>query len=150
MWATGISLALVLGSGLIALGAGAFAEPPVDRAGTFAAINAEFTPAPAAAPRATTPPRTAPRGPHAGASRPRNGAPFSRTAHARPIAGPTPGSAAAPSYEVEPGEATTGRAGTTTTPSDDAHESAEHESPERESQEHESQEHESPEHEPDD
>jgi hypothetical protein len=147
MWATGVSLALVLGSGLIALGAGAFAEPPVDRAGTFAAINARLTPHPAAAPRATTPPRTARRRAHAGAS-------FSRTRHARPIAGPTSASAAAASHEVEPHGSTTGRAGTSTNPSDDAHEpeheSPEHESPEHESPEHESPEHESPEHEPDD
>ena len=67
LWATGLSLALVLGSGTIALGAGAFAEPPVDRAGSFAAINAEFTPTSTSTRANTAPAPTARPGRSAGA-----------------------------------------------------------------------------------
>jgi hypothetical protein len=128
-WATGVSLALVLGSGLVALGAGAFAEPPVDRAGSFAAINARFAPTSTAA-RATKPPRTAPRGAHADALRPPAETPYSRPA-------PASASSVAPAirHEGEPYPATMRRAGTTTTASDDAHESPARETHEREAPE---------------
>jgi hypothetical protein len=135
-WASGISLALVLGSGLIALGAGAFASPPVDRVGTFATINAEFTPATTRATAATT---VSPR-PSLGAS-----TDPSQLRDGHPVA---PADVVNPSGAESDDDATPEHASTTTTSSGDArevsgHESSGHESPE-------SPEHDSSEHEPDD
>jgi len=130
MWATGISLVFVLGSGLIALGAGAFAEPPVDRAGTFAAINAQFTPSSTTGPADPAAPPTTRRG----TSQPRRAGSIDVSTTApgsgeRPMAAAT--SEPSPRTEVEGHDSTTGRAGARAS-DDDAHEP-----PEREPQEHE-------------
>ena len=123
VWASGISVSIVLGSGLVALGAGAFAEPPVDHVGSFESINAQLSPSSTSRPadreprHLSAPASTTTRGPGASAVVP--------STSGRVVEPPT-------SAEVESHEpSTTVRAGTTTTADDDARE------PPREPREHE-------------
>jgi len=44
LWASGISIALIVGTGTAALAAGAFGAPPVDRVGSFESISSEVVP----------------------------------------------------------------------------------------------------------
>jgi hypothetical protein len=101
VWASGISVSIVLGSGLLALGAGAFAEPPVDHVGSFESINTQLSPGSTTTRPLSAPASTTTRGPGASAVVPSTSA---------DVAEP-PTSAEAESHEPS----TTVRAGTTTT-----------------------------------
>jgi hypothetical protein len=134
-WATAISIALVLGSGLVALGAGAFAEPPVDHVGSFESINAQFAPSSTADPADAADSGAAPRASHPDTSQPRGSAPVDpSTTSGAPATPPTPVPTDGPSSgsEVEQHGRTTVRAGTSTSSADD-----DHEPPVRERSEHE-------------
>jgi hypothetical protein len=131
-----LSVALVLGSGLAALGAGAFAAPPVDHVGSFSSINAELEPSSTTASVGTIVPRPRTRESRPDASGPRGVTPVDAPTTSRlpaVVSPPASGLLPAADPQVRSHDSTTGRVGTTVTSEPERGE--EHELPERESPE---------------
>jgi hypothetical protein len=119
LWAGVLSGALLVGAGTAALAAGAFAEPPVDHAGSFESINVH------GAASSTT---TASNGTEAGA-------PSTTQSNAASLTSPAAGVVTEPASDALVPATSSAKMPTTPTSSRDAADSPEHE-------------HEPPEHEP--